>query len=221
MTNDRWEENKEWRRQWTEIRAEGIARELTKIDATSWRIKPCEDEGQTYHYPPRLISDQGDSLSLLLDDHKRRVAISGNYGQTLDGRVWRPRDARLEDESPSMDGAKTDAQIAADIKRRFLRAYRVCLEAYRESIEASRVYRNGIEALHDELVTLSRGALAPDSRTDRARNPERTISLYHVKGISYGDLRICSADSVRLECSISPDLARKFVAMLERGNGED
>lgn len=192
-----------------------MATALSTLDGNIWRVtresRDAEDGRFTWY--GEIGTEAGDALSLSIDTHKGRVTVSGVYGPMPDGRRWIPRDSRIEIDSPTMAFARGPQVIAREIARRFLGQYREALAAYRARLAESTAFRSGVQTLHDELVRLSAGALQPDTRSDKAAD-ERRIRLYHVAGVSYGDLRICSGNSVRLECSIDADTARRFVQML-------
>lgn len=190
---------------------------LNKIDPTGWKQeKPHEG----HDYCRTAINPKGERLYFGFDRSKRKIEVSGSYGNKLNGTVWIPRDAWPKeglpaDPRPMISADKSPDQIAKDIARRLLPDYRTLRAKYLESVAASTDYRDRRDQFFAELCKLSGGRIRPRDSQWRQDAPdgERTADLRDVAGINYGDLKV-SDDSARFEISVTADFARKLCKMI-------
>lgn len=185
-----------------------------------WALKPATDPTERVRWV-KLRNADGEDLFLGFDEYKTRIDISANWPQLPDGTTWYPRKYR-DEASPSIGVSATKAptQIARDIVRRFLPAYRVLLAVATADITAATQYRDTTADTFDRLI-----AGCPHLRADhdstmanratRARGRDLTASIVNLDGVScYGGVRV-SGDSVTLErLSINGACARAVLAVL-------
>lgn len=213
-----YEDRKKWRTTFISGVLPKIAAHMAAIEPEKgWMVEPVDDtsRGDT----ARLKSNDGERIWIGIDDDKRRLSIHGNYGQLPNGRQWIPRDERLEDVDVGISAEKLPSVMAADIIRRALPSYRVCLEAYRARVKSLTEYETATQTLAKELTALSGGAiLFPDYRHMRHTAGDEMVGEFADKediGISYGSIRV-SGTYGRVEVSFTPEGLRKFAAGLKR-----
>lgn len=216
MASDTYEARKIWREVFTRDIAVLIAAHLRELEpAKNWHIIESD-----HTWGPRFSSDDGEQFSLSLDDHKRRVNVYPTYGETPDGRQWSPNDANCTDERPGISGDKAPESIARDIVRRFLPAYRVCLEVYRERCTEQARFFKATADLARDIIDASGGALKHENyrhADQRDKSEIRLDFVGHPQGVSYGYIRV-SEKWVRLEgVSGDADFGRRFAAFLRGG----
>jgi hypothetical protein len=157
-------------------------------------------------------------IRLSLNTYDRRIKAWGSYGQSLDGRMWLPRDAvrGADDPQPTMSADKTPAQIAGDICRRLLPLYREYLAIYRRQLVAGLQLRERTHQTAVELIEASDGRLKPWGSAWEAKDP-RTLSA-HVdyqayQGVTSGEIEV-SGDRVEVKLTVDVERARQLVAWL-------
>lgn len=213
MASDTYEARKIWRATFMRDIAPQIAIQLQALEpAKGWHLEQTEDD----NWGPRYLSNDGERFSIYLNEHKKRLDVSGTYGQTPDGRQWIPRDSNVTDERPSIGAERTPEAIARDIARRFLKPYRVCLEVYRERCTEQARYFKATADLAREIIDASGGTLKQEKRHPH-NNDQGELRLDFVgypQGVSYGYIRV-SEKWVRLEgVSGNAEFGRKFATFL-------
>lgn len=210
---DDYDVRKEWRRVQV-LRGPSIAQALSLADSGSWVVKPQEDDEHTARNLVLLnVANPDEQVCIGLDEYEKRLTIGGFYPALPDGRPFWPRDHRVDVASPSVTAAKTDAQVAADIIRRFLPSYRAALVVYTERVAQQVSYINAGKDASERIYKVGRKCIGP-------MHPKRdSQSEYHAtidaesKGISHGSIDI-SGDHVRIEMSVSVDFAEAFAHWL-------
>lgn len=200
-----------------------IARELATLEpAAGWLLELPDVEDRARWTRVRAM-ESGDVFTLHFDEHKNRIDVLPDWPRMPDGTTWYPR--KYADESSPAIGvsaAKAPAQIARDIVRRFLPAYRVLLAKARERIAEQQQYSDNTADTFDRLV-----AAAPFLRVDhnssmsqRTAGRELSASICDAGGASYGSMRV-SGDSVTFErLSLTAECAGMVLAAIKACKGK-
>lgn len=204
-----------------------IVAELSKVDGHTWTIAPLTqadiDNGAEWRNPV-ILGPDGERLHIRVGGYQNmgRIEVGGSFGDLPDGSQWFPHlNMSREHRSPTagISMSKTPAQIAGDIKRRVLHAgYRFYMGEYRKRIAEQTAYCDTIQTVADRLIAASGGAFYIRPRYSRQewekskRETSLTLDIHDKaeSGISYGQIQVNGADSVRFELSMSPELAEEF-----------
>lgn len=185
-----------------------------------WALKPATDPTERVRWV-KLYNADDEDLFLGFDEYKTRIDISANWPTLPDGTTWYPRKYR-DEASPAIgvSATKAPAQIARDIVRRFLPAYRALLAIASADVASATAYRDTTADTFDRLI-----AGCPHLRADRdstmanrgerRRGGDLTASIVNLEGVScYGGVRV-SGDSVTLErLNVNGECARRVLAAL-------
>jgi hypothetical protein len=134
-----------------------VASHLGRLTSETWEF---EHEPNGWQYWSHLKGPQGMVLNLSASSREPgRITVGGDYPQDCDGQE-RPMRHDKPVPAVTVSFAKTPAQIASDIKRRFLDAYRVR-------------HADGTHARNREVAKRLRNALGANRGTDKPFTVER------------------------------------------------
>lgn len=216
-------------------RMEQVAEQLSKLDGVLWSYEPG-DENFARPYGNLARGEDGlpsrrfrlhvqsfrDGYSA---SARERVKVSTSWPRASDGSYKGLREYGIISYSQSEPSITVSAEASAermakDIIRRMIVAESL-YERYQQVLDRQAkdaAYADRKAGLAAELFALAEQRV-PEGAYQPSRDPE--VRLYDfAPGVSYGNMRVSSDDSVRIEISVNGEIAKQFLAMLKARRGQ-